>query len=186
MSRWNNESLVATLWCCLVIGCACSSCVCQICESEYSEYLIILCDGEYFMRLLVRLTSSFDFGAGQSTRCGLAVLKVLQGSRSIGAIFGQANQNRGEVQGKTHFPRTSPILHVRVCFGGGDVNNFPSWLSSTGGKKFPLGDACHVPQSDHRKIQFKSKIPCVSIILRPLITALPALSGSPVTGISHE
>ena len=66
------------------------------------------------MRLLVRLTSSFDFGAGQSTRCGLAVLKVLQGSRSIGAICGQANQNRGEVQGNT-FPPEHPLFFISGC-----------------------------------------------------------------------
>ena len=82
-----------------------------------------------------------------------------------------------------HFPPNIPYSSCSGVFWGGEVNNFPSWLASTGGKKFPLGDACHVPQSEehHRKDPIQIQNPCVSIILRPLITALPALLRSPVT-----
>ena len=142
------------------------------------------------MRLLVRLTSSFDFGAGQSMRCGLAVLKVLQGSRSIGAIFGQANQNRGKVQGKT-FPPEHPLFFMFGCVLGGRGKQFPLLACFDRGQKVSVGRATPVtfrPQSKehHRKDPIQIQNPCVSIILRPLITALPALSRSPVTSISHE
>ena len=151
------------------------------------------------MPLLFRLTSSFDFVAGQSTRCGLVVLKV-QGSRSIGAIFGQANQNRGKSR-ERHFPRTSPILHIRVCFCfyalflpvggrlGGRGKQFPLLACFNRGQKVSVETTpvTFPPALEHhRKDPIQIQNPCVSIILRPLfITALPAL-GSPVTGISHE
>ena len=94
---------------CTVIGCACLSGVCQICESEYSVD---------FMRLHVRLTSSFEFDADQEVRsCGLESASRLQCSRSIGVIFGQANQTAECLPKEPPHSTLSPAFYGRMSQG---------------------------------------------------------------------
>ena len=153
MSRWNNESLVATLWCCLVIGCACSSCVCQICESEHSGYLMFYYATSGSIDILLR----FRCGSKHEVRsCGLESASGFSIDRRN---FRPSEPKQGGSPGKYTFPPEHPLFFraflilcvVFTSWGlggvwGGRRNHFPSWLASTGGKKFPLGDACHVPQ----------------------------------------